>query len=87
MTFQDDLNRALAAMLRDHCGLPLVASVTGFERYEATGGKCSTCRWTEVRVRVDYVTTDGDEDAYEYVGDMAALVRTLTDLTERDEDW
>ena len=69
---------AMAVMLREECGLPDVERVTEYEQYEASGGACDTCRWTEIRVRIDYVDDRGRRDSYDYRGDMAALIRALT---------
>lgn len=73
------VNEAMAEMLREHCGIPDDERVAGFEQFEARGGMCDTCRWTEIRVGIDYISADGTEDRYEYHGDMADLIRTLTE--------
>lgn len=81
MTLSNDINAALLAMLREQCGIPEAVRVTGFEQFEFKGGACQTCYWTEIRVGIDYVTGDDEFERYEYHGDMAKLIRTLTGET------
>lgn len=73
------INAALTVFLRDFCGVNDVREVTGFEQYKARGGNCSTCAWSEIRVRIDYAATGDGEDSYEYRGDMGALMRALAE--------
>jgi len=79
VSFNLALNAALAAMLRDRCSLPDVVAVTGFQQHEERRWPGMSCEWTEALVRIDYVTDAGEQDRYEYHGDMAQLIRYLTD--------
>lgn len=74
--FERGLHEAMARLLAS-CGF-IDVTVTGFEQYEATGGNCETCRWSEIRVGIDFVTAAGDTDRFDYHGDMAKLIRVLT---------
>ncbi len=73
------LRTHMALMLTGECGVDDVAKVTGYQQYDHEGGACSTCHYTEIRVRIDYTTTAGDTDSYDFHGDMATLIRALTD--------
>lgn len=78
---EDEIRAAMLVMLQTHCGIPEAVEVTGFNQFEATGGACPTCYWSEIRVAIAYTDTNGNNDTYEYHGDMAALIRTLTEVT------
>lgn len=73
------LREAMAEMLRETCGVKDVAEVTRWGQYTWSAGRCDTCYHSEVRVKIRYRTTGGEEGAYDYVGDLGVLIRALTD--------
>lgn len=75
---QAALLAALTVYLRGVLDGESVDRAVAYRQYEHRGGGCSTCEYTEIRVAVDYITTGGNQDTYEYYGDMAKLIRQLT---------
>lgn len=82
--FEAALLAAMARML-NRWGLD-AAEVTGWEQYTEYGGRCPTCRYEQIMVRIDYCTAAGDAEDYRYSGDFGELIRSLTDEDEAVEE-
>lgn len=79
-TMPASMREAMAKFLREQRRVVDVVEVTDFDEYTYQGGGgCETCSYSEVRVRIIYTTAAGATDNYDYIGDLGALIRSLTD--------
>jgi hypothetical protein len=77
MTWKDNMNSALAEMLRERMGLDAV-SVTDFEDYTYSSGYCDTCFYEETRCRIAYVNSSGETNNYDYYDSFSELVKSFS---------
>jgi hypothetical protein len=56
-----------------------VAEIISVEQEERSGGYCETCWYEEIVVEIQYKDSHGDVNSYTYYGNMAELMRELTD--------
>lgn len=77
MLAKDTFYGALAEFVRER-GYD-VAEVTLFEEETVASGFCETCYYESTEVHIYYLNSDGVGRRYEYYGNMAELIRELTD--------
>lgn len=80
MSFKDSMHSAVADLLRTKFDVTDLTEVTdvGQDNTKVFYEGCS-CEWDEVNVPITYRTAAGATETFNYVGDFAGLIRSLTD--------
>jgi len=77
VSFEDNLKNAmLALIIRDGCRDAI--RVESYEEKELSDGYCETCYYEYTVVIINYITSTGVRDEYEYYGPFSELIQELT---------